>query len=132
MGGVGVSQGRDFTYIDDIVAGNIAALDKAGPNGHGIAPYKVYNLGNTHPVNVSDFVAILETHLGKQAKRDYIPMPDTGDVMLTHADVSKAMAELGYRPSTSLEAGLGKFVAWYKEYYKGGMAHVDQLQYKPW
>ena len=49
----------------------------------------MYNLGNTHPVNVSDFVAILEGHLGKQAKRNYIPMPSTGDVMLTHADVSK-------------------------------------------
>lgn len=95
-------QGRDFTYVDDIVAGCIASLDRAAPNGPS-APFKVYNLGNTHPVNVSDFVGILENHLGKEAKREYVPMPSTGDVLLTHADVSKAMEELGYRPSTTLK-----------------------------
>jgi UDP-glucuronate 4-epimerase len=126
----GTELGRDFTYVDDIVAGCIASLDHASANGPG-APFKVYNLGNTHPVNVSDFVGILETHLGKEAKREYVPMPPTGDVLLTHADVSKAMTELGYRPSTPLSVGLGKFVDWYKVYYKGGALHRDQLEYKP-
>jgi len=127
----GSELGRDFTYVDDIVVGCLSALDAASANGKGVAPVKVYNLGNTHPVNVSDFVGILEHHLGKAAKREYIPMPSTGDVLLTHADVSKAMADLNYRPSTSLSAGLGKFVVWYKEYYKGG-AHPEQLNYKPY
>uniref|UniRef100_A0A7S0RUS3 NAD-dependent epimerase/dehydratase domain-containing protein n=1 Tax=Pyramimonas obovata TaxID=1411642 RepID=A0A7S0RUS3_9CHLO len=126
----GIELGRDFTFIDDIVRGCVSALDHAGPNGKGVAQAKVYNLGNTHPVNVSDFVVILEEHLGKEAKREYVPMPSTGDVLLTHADVSKAMSELEYKPTTSLTEGLGKFVAWYKEYYKGG-AHPEQLNYKP-
>lgn len=126
----GTELGRDFTYIDDIVAGCIASIDHAGPNGP-TAPFKVYNLGNRSPVNVSDFVGILETHLGKEAKREYVPMPSTGDVLLTHADVSKAMDELGYRPSMPLTDGLRKFVEWYKDYYKGNTLHKDQLEYKP-
>mmetsp|Transcript_28729 Transcript_28729/g.39698 ORF Transcript_28729/g.39698 Transcript_28729/m.39698 type:complete len:456 (-) Transcript_28729:109-1476(-) len=126
----GSELGRDFTFIDDIVAGCVAALDRAPPSTPGVRN-TVYNLGNTHPVNVSDFVGILETHLGKEAKREYVPMPETGDVLMTHADVSKAMDELGYRPSTSLTVGLEKFVKWYKSYYKGGTLHKDQLNYKP-
>jgi len=121
---------RDFTFISDIVAGNIAALDNAAPNGKG-APFKVYNLGNTHPVNLTTFVSTLEHHLGKQAIKHYVDMPSTGDVMFTHADVSKARDELGYNPTTSLSDGLEKFVEWYKVYYAGG-AHPEQLSYKPY
>merc|ERR1712048_1432317 len=80
---------RDFTYIDDIVAGCVGAVDHIGASVKP-APLKVYNLGNRHPVKVSDFVDLLEEHLGRKAKRQYIPLPPTGDVLKTHADISLA------------------------------------------
>lgn len=125
----GIELGRDFTYISDIVAGAIAALDKAAPTGKG-APFKIYNLGNTHPVNVTAFVNTIEHHLGKKAIKKYVPMPATGDVLFTHADVSKAQKELGYMPTTSLSDGIRQFVEWYKVYYKNGQ-HKEQQEYVP-
>eukprot|EP00427_Karlodinium_veneficum_P029111 CAMPEP_0169199940 /NCGR_PEP_ID=MMETSP1016-20121227/9606_1 /TAXON_ID=342587 /ORGANISM="Karlodinium micrum, Strain CCMP2283" /LENGTH=411 /DNA_ID=CAMNT_0009276761 /DNA_START=111 /DNA_END=1342 /DNA_ORIENTATION=- len=111
---------RDFTFIDDIVSGCLGALDHIGASQKP-APYKVYNLGNRHPVKVSEFVDILEEHMGIKAIRKYVPLPATGDVLRTHADISLAREELGYDPKTSLRDGLKQFVDWYKDYYKNGL-----------
>merc|ERR1712176_772002 len=101
---------RDFTYIDDIVRGTVAAVDHVAPSVKP-APCKVYNLG-------------------KKAIREYIPLPETGDVLRTHADISLAKAELGYEPSTSLRKGIANFVEWYKTYYADGL-DADMLSYTP-
>ncbi|XP_010544649.1 PREDICTED: UDP-glucuronate 4-epimerase 4 [Tarenaya hassleriana] len=117
---------RDFTYIDDIVKGCLAALDTAekstGSRGKkkGPAQLRVFNLGNTSPVPVSDLVGILERLLKVKAKRNIMKMPRNGDVPFTHANISSAQHELGYKPSTDLQTGLKKFVRWYVSYYSGG------------
>lgn len=117
---------RDFTYIDDIVKGCLGALDTAekstgtGGKKRGPAQLKVFNLGNTSPVPVSDLVSILERQLKVKAKRNVIKMPRNGDVPFTHANISLAQRELGYKPTTDLQTGLKKFVRWYLSYYSGG------------
>ena len=125
---------RDFTYIDDVVRGTIAACDtseKSGKNSDGSKPpFRVYNLGNTKPVTVSDFVSSLEKALGKTAKRNYVPMPKTGDVPFTHADISAAKRDLGYNPTVGLDEGLQNFVRWYTKYYENG-AHREDTHYVP-
>jgi len=120
---------RDFTYVDDIVLGCIAAVDHIGPSEKP-APLKVYNLGNKSPATVTEFVDLLELFLGKKAKRKYVPLPATGDVLKTYADISLAQAELNYQPTTSLHDGLRKFVDWYKAYYKDGL-DSDMNAYQP-
>ncbi|CAL5063529.1 unnamed protein product [Urochloa decumbens] len=116
---------RDFTYIDDVVKGCLGALDTAGKSTgsrsgkkSGPAPLRVYNLGNTSPVPVTRMVAILEKLLGKKANKRIVTMPSNGDVPFTHANVSHATRDFGYRPTTSLEAGLRHFVDWFVQYYK--------------
>lgn len=117
---------RDFTYIDDIVKGCLGALDTAekstgtGGKKRGPAQLRVFNLGNTSPVPVSDLVSILERQLKVKAKRNVIKMPRNGDVPFTHANISLAQRELGYKPTTDLQTGLKKFVRWYLSYYSGG------------
>ncbi|XP_073285627.1 UDP-glucuronate 4-epimerase 3-like [Primulina huaijiensis] len=114
---------RDFTYIDDVVKGCLAALDAAkkstgsGGKKRGAAQFKIYNLGNTSPVPVAKLVSILEKLLKTKAKKKVLPMPTNGDVLFTHANISLAAKELGYKPSTDLETGLQKFVEWYLGYY---------------
>lgn len=108
---------RDFTYIDDIVAGVIKVLDKP-------APYKLYNIGNHQPVKLLDFIAILEKAIGMEAKKNLLPM-QPGDVFQTYADVNDLALDFGFKPSTSLEIGINKLIAWYQDYYslplkKGG------------
>ena len=116
---------RDFTYIDDIVKGCLGALDTAekstgtGGKKRGPAQLRVFNLGNTSPVPVSDLVSILERQLKVKAKRNVIKMPRNGDVPFTHANISLAQRELGYKPTTDLQTGLKKFVRWYLSYYSG-------------
>ena len=125
---------RDFTYIDDVASGVIASCDTSEPSntpsektaGKKKPKFRVYNLGNTHPVTVSDFVSTLEKHLDKEAIREYVPMPKTGDVPFTHADVSAARRDLGYNPRVSLDEGLKKFVDWYTSYYVDGKHSEDQ------
>lgn len=95
---------RDFTYISDIIDGVAAAIEKC--NG-----YNIYNLGESRPISVNDLIAELEKALGKKAVREYLP-PQPGDVERTYADVTRAVKELGYNPSTSIEDGLAKFVTW--------------------
>lgn len=120
---------RDFTYIDDIVEGIVRVMSKIpqpNPNadkircepGSSDAPYKIYNIGNHHPEELSRFIEILETHLGKKAQKNMKPM-QPGDVPVTYADVDDLMRDVGFKPETPLEEGLQKFVKWYREYYHG-------------
>jgi UDP-glucuronate 4-epimerase len=115
--------GRDYTYVDDIVAGVMGALDYKFPSGSG-APFEIFNLGNSQPVKLSDLVRMLERVTGKQAtiKREGLQQ---GDVPLTWADISKAERLLGYRPRTGLEEGLKKFVAWYRAANPGQRARIE-------
>ena len=97
---------RDYTYIDDVVSGVLGSL--AAPPG-----YRVYNLGESATISLSDLVALLERATGVRAKCKYLP-PQPGDVPVTFADVSRARAEIGYDPKTPVEAGVGHFVQWYR------------------
>jgi UDP-glucuronate 4-epimerase len=106
------SSGRDYTYVDDIVQGAMAALDY-GPRGPGGVPFEIFNLGNSHPVKLTELVAALERVLGRLARRRQEP-PQPGDVPLTWADITKAGRLLGYAPKISFEEGLRRFVAWYR------------------
>lgn len=118
---------RDFTYIDDIIEGVVrvtANPPKANENYNKInqdpstshAPYKVYNIGNNKPVQLMEYIETLEKHLGKEAKKEYLPL-QAGDVPKTYADVSDLIRDVGFKPDTSVDEGIGKFVEWYKEYY---------------
>jgi UDP-glucuronate 4-epimerase len=100
---------RDFTYVDDIVAGVVAAIDQ--PLGD-----EVLNLGNSHTVTLESFISVLEGALGVAAQRNYLPM-QPGDVPRTFADVSKTQSLLGWKPTTPIEIGIPRFVAWYREYH---------------
>lgn len=107
---------RDFTYVDDIVTGiqNMLCCPPK-PNGEGDR-YKIYNIGNNHPEKLMTFIETLEKALGKTAEKEYMPM-QPGDVYQTYADVSELEKDFGFRPSTSIAEGLGKFARWYREYY---------------
>ncbi|HDQ03915.1 MAG TPA: NAD-dependent epimerase [Deltaproteobacteria bacterium] len=118
---------RDFTYIDDIVEGVIMVMeniprpnpdwDTANPKaGSSYAPYKLYNIGNNNPVELKKFIEILEEKLGKKAVKNMLPM-QPGDVPLTYADIDDLVRDVGFRPKTSLEDGIEKFVTWYRSYY---------------
>jgi UDP-glucuronate 4-epimerase len=117
---------RDFTYIDDIVEGVVRVMNrmpkpdpdwnKKPPNpGSSYAPYKLYNIGNNNPVSLIQFIETLEKHTGKQAKKNMLPM-QAGDVPVTYADIDDLMTDVGFKPSTTLENGLEKFVEWYLHY----------------
>lgn len=119
---------RDFTYIDDIVKGIVKLIDRVpvankdwGETKDGLgtsfAPYRIYNIGNNNPVPLMRFISILENALGKKAEKIYMDM-QPGDVHRTYADVSNLERDISFKPSTSIEDGLQKFVHWYKDYYK--------------
>jgi len=119
---------RSFTYIDDIVKGVVGALDQApsidpewagdapDPASSGVAPYRIYNIGNQRAVELLRYVEILERNLNKKAVIDYLPLQD-GDVPNTEADIGELKARVGYEPETSVEVGVARFVEWYKHYY---------------
>ena len=122
---------RDFTYIDDIVEGIIRVMKKApekknGEYGLPIPPYKIYNIGNSHPENLLDFVQILQEELIRagvlpkdydfEAHKELVPM-QAGDVPITFADTTPLERDFGFKPSTTLRDGLRKFAEWYKEFY---------------
>lgn len=100
---------RDFTYIDDIVAGVVGAIDKN-------YPYEIINIGGDHTEELMDFVATIEKACGKEGKKEFLPM-QPGDVVQTVADVTKARKMIDYDPKTQIKDGIPKFVAWYREYY---------------
>ncbi len=108
---------RDFTYIDDVVAGIVNILPNPPvPNEHGDR-YKVYNIGNNKPEQIMDYFAALERALGMTAKKEFLPM-QPGDVYQTFADVDDLMRDFDFKPSTPIEVGLQKFVDWYRSYYE--------------
>jgi UDP-glucuronate 4-epimerase len=104
---------RDFTYIDDIVSGVLAALDRAPAPG---VKGRLYNLGNHRPEQLLDFIAVLETALGRAAEKELLPM-EPGDVASSFADIEASRRDLGYEPKIPIAVGLPRFVAWYKEYH---------------
>lgn len=119
---------RDFTYIDDIVEGVIRTLDHVpGPDPNydprapnpatSDAPYRVYNIGNNAPVQLLDYIEVLEQALGRKAQRRLLPL-QPGDVPDTFADVSALQRDVGYAPSTPIQTGIARFVQWYRAYYK--------------
>lgn len=101
---------RDFTFIDDIIDGTIAAIERP-------APCEIFNLGNSKSVDLLDFIHIIEQEIGQEAEKNMMPM-QPGDVAETAADIRKSRELLGFDPKTSLHEGVKKFVAWYREYYK--------------
>jgi UDP-glucuronate 4-epimerase len=115
---------RDFTYIDDIVAGVIAALDHppaddgARKAGGSISPHALYNIGNNRPEELGKLIDLIEAACGKPALRDFQPM-QPGDVPATYADISAIARDLGYAPTTPIEVGVPKFVDWYRAYTGG-------------
>lgn len=102
---------RDFTYIDDIVAGVVKVLDKP-------ASYRLYNIGNNQPVKLLDFITILEQTIGIAAKKNMLPM-QPGDVLQTYADVDDLIRDFSFKPTTDLTTGIKRFIAWYKDYNSG-------------
>lgn len=115
---------RDFTYIDDIVTGIVNVMKKAPEETEDGAPYKVYNIGNNKPENLLYFVETLEKCLMKEgiitkpAEKELLPM-QPGDVYQTYADVDELIKDFGFKPSTTLEQGLGEFAKWYRTFYGG-------------
>ena len=108
---------RDFTYIDDVVAGVLRVLDKtATPEANNHAPHRLFNIGNSQPENLMDFIGMLENALGKTAQKEMLPM-QPGDVKTTYADTSALENWVGFKPNTPLKTGVQKFVDWYKAYY---------------
>ncbi|EIC20074.1 NAD-dependent epimerase [Thiorhodovibrio frisius] len=118
---------RDFTYIDDIVEGVIRVLDRLpepNPDWDGarpdsatsLAPYRLYNIGNSQPVELMRYIEVLEQALGREARKNLLPL-QPGDVPDTYADVTELIEDTGYRPQTSVEQGVGRFVDWYRDYF---------------
>jgi UDP-glucuronate 4-epimerase len=121
---------RDFTYIDDLVEGVTRVIDAvARPNpawsgdspdpGTSRAPYRLYNIGNNHPVNLLRFIEVLESCLGRVAVKKLLPM-QPGDVPDTYADVKDLVDDVAYQPATPVEVGVERFVNWYRDYYRVG------------
>ena len=119
---------RDFTFIDDIAEGVLRVLDRpATPDAdfdparpdpaRSDAPYRVFNIGNSNPVELMGFIEAIERALGREAKKNFLPLQD-GDVPATFADVSELGAWTGFRPRTSVSDGVNRFVAWYRDYFK--------------
>ena len=107
---------RDFTYVDDIVEG-ISRMIVCPPDENEDGDrYKIYNIGNSHPVKLMDFISILEKAIGTEAKKEFLPM-QPGDVYQTYADVSELEKDFDFKPKTTLEEGLTRFAAWFKAYY---------------
>lgn len=120
---------RSFTYVDDIVEGVIRTLDKVppiderwdsnqpDPASSGVAPYRLFNIGNERPVELLKYIEVLEACLGRKAIMEMLPL-QPGDVPDTEADVTDLIQAVGYRPQVSVETGIANFVRWYKEYYR--------------
>jgi UDP-glucuronate 4-epimerase len=119
---------RDFTYIDDIVEGVLRTLDKtAAPNpswrsdepdpATSQAPYRIYNIGNNQPVELMYFIQCIEKAVGKRAVKNMLPL-QPGDVCRTYANVDALIEDVGFRPRTTIEEGISRFVTWYKDFYR--------------
>jgi UDP-glucuronate 4-epimerase len=100
---------RDFTYIDDIVLGVLASMDRP-------VPYAIYNLGNSRAVDLLYFIECIEKELGKKAEKKMLPI-QPGDVVETYADISESERDLGFQPTTRIEEGIASFISWYRSFY---------------
>jgi UDP-glucuronate 4-epimerase len=120
---------RDFTYIDDIVEGVIRVADRVPqanlqeaqaafhPDpGSSVSPFRIYNIGNNRPVELMELIVVIEKCLGKKARKNFLPM-QPGEVPETFADIDDLVRDVGYRPSTSIEDGVARFIEWYREYH---------------
>ncbi len=114
---------RDFTYIDDIIEGIIRVITKppqpelqSNPSNIPVPPHRIYNIGNNQPVKLLHFLEVLENCLGIKAEKRFLPM-QPGDVIETYADIDDLMRDTGFKPETSIEIGLSRFVDWYRDYY---------------
>jgi len=117
---------RDFTFVDDITEGVMHVIDNPPEKSatetpdasvSNTAPYKVYNIGNSSPVQLMDYISAVEKHIGKTAEKQYMPM-QPGDVPDTYADVEDLVEQFGYQPATRVEDGVAKFVDWYRDFYR--------------
>jgi UDP-glucuronate 4-epimerase len=128
---------RDFTYVDDIVEGIVRVIDTpAAPNpawrgddpdpATSRAPYRIYNIGNNSPVNLMRYIEVLEQCLGRKAIMQMLPM-QPGDVQATMADVSNLERAVGFRPRTTVEEGVARFVDWYREFYGVGSRNPREM-----
>ncbi len=119
---------RDFTYIDDIIEGVVRVMQRpAQPNpdwdgnapdpGTSYAPYRIYNIGNNNPVELMHFIEVIEDCLGRKAEKNLLPL-QPGDVPATYADIDDLVRDTGFKPETTLEEGIPKFIEWYKDYFK--------------
>lgn len=120
---------RDFTYIDDVVEGVVRVMqrppaieltpvvDPEAPTTLPPAPYKLYNIGNNRPVELLQFIEVIEQRLGKIANKRFLPM-QPGDVPITYADVDDLMRDVGFKPTTPIDEGMARFIDWYQKYYK--------------
>jgi len=118
---------RDFTYIDDIIEGVARVMGRLpkpdqtwnGDNpdpGTSYTSYKIYNIGNNNPVELMEFIAAIEKALGRRAKKEFLDL-QPGDVVATYADIDDLIEDVGFKPRTSIDTGIKRFVAWFKEYY---------------
>lgn len=118
---------RDFTYIDDIVEGVVSVMGRVpepNPSWDGNTPdpgtsykkYRIYNIGNNNPVELTQFIEVLENAIGKKAEKEYLDL-QPGDVIATYADIDDLTEDVGFKPVTPIEKGIEEFVSWYKEYY---------------
>ena len=118
---------RDFTYIDDIIEGVVRIMGRQPePNptwsgddpdpGTSYAPYKIYNIGNNNPVQLTDFIANIETALGRKAQKEFLDL-QPGDVVATYADIDDLIEDVGFKPNTSIDVGIERFIEWYGAYY---------------
>ena len=121
---------RDFTYIDDIVEGVVRVmghLPEPNPDwsgdapdpGTSYAPYRIYNIGNNQPVELTDFIAAIEKALGRTARKEFLDL-QPGDVPATYADIDDLVRDVGFKPATPIETGIGRFIDWYRDYYRAG------------
>jgi UDP-glucuronate 4-epimerase len=110
---------RDFTYIDDIIQGTVAALMVPG-----LAPYEIINLGNNRAEELTRVIAILEEELGVEAQKEFLPI-QPGDVPATFADIHRAQEKLGFQPTTPIAVGIPRFIRWFKEYHGLPAASAD-------
>jgi UDP-glucuronate 4-epimerase len=119
---------RDFTYVDDIAEGVVRVLDVVPTPDESVdmlrpdpavsyAPYRLYNIGNNRPVQLTAFIETLERALGRSAIKNFVPM-QPGDVPATYADIEELRDAIGFAPSTPLEEGIRRYVAWFREYYE--------------
>ena len=119
---------RDFTYVDDIVEGVIRVVDRVATTNPAFdalqadpatsnAPYRVFNIGNNNPVQLLDFIGCIEDAVGKKAEKNFLPLQD-GDVPATYANTDALNDWVGFVPGTSVQVGIGRFVAWYRDYYR--------------